>query len=187
MLGRSHLTHGVAVGAWLASALTYTGAAPDTALGCGAVCAGAALLPDIDHHSARITRAWGPIGAILSWLARVVGGGRHRGWTHSVFGAAVFGAITAVAVLAHPGPLRWSAPAYGLAVAAGCITHCYGDMRTTSGVPLWWYPGRPYRKTRIGRTIRTGSPTELARQGLYRAVAVASTIGAAALLGATHA
>lgn len=57
------------------------------------VCAGAAMLPDLDHPSATIAQTFGPVTWALSKVVNWLGGG-HRGATHSLaFAVAVgFGA-----------------------------------------------------------------------------------------------
>ncbi|WP_262925695.1 metal-dependent hydrolase [Kocuria atrinae] len=53
------------------------------------ICAGAALLPDIDHPSGTVARSLPPFSG---WLARIVSrlSGGHRRGTHSVIGLLVF-------------------------------------------------------------------------------------------------
>ncbi|OLT36712.1 metal-dependent hydrolase [Actinomadura sp. CNU-125] len=47
------------------------------------VCAGAALLPDIDHHNGRIANTFGPITKdMCKWIGKISGG--HRQATHSL-------------------------------------------------------------------------------------------------------
>ena len=53
------------------------------------VCAGAALLPDADHHSATIARSLPPVTSIFARIIGKVAGG-HRNGTHSVLGIAFF-------------------------------------------------------------------------------------------------
>ncbi|HEX6472727.1 MAG TPA: metal-dependent hydrolase [Streptosporangiaceae bacterium] len=54
------------------------------------VCAGAAMLPDIDHHDGTIANAFGPVTRLLCRLVGAVSGG-HRHATHSVAFAALAG------------------------------------------------------------------------------------------------
>ncbi|RKS22667.1 LexA-binding, inner membrane-associated putative hydrolase [Arthrobacter sp. AG1021] len=53
------------------------------------VCAGAALLPDADHHGATIARSLPPISSIFTRIIGKVSGG-HRNGTHSILGMAFF-------------------------------------------------------------------------------------------------
>ncbi|OZM75971.1 metal-dependent hydrolase [Pseudonocardia sp. MH-G8] len=108
MLGVSHALSGAALGlAVVGFVPELLGAHPDagTVLTFTAVCAGAALLPDLDHPSSTATRRF----SVASWLAsRVVrplsrlvynltrgrrdtGRGSHRGLTHTVVGAVLLG------------------------------------------------------------------------------------------------
>ena len=108
MLGVSHALSGAALGLAVAGFVPQLlGEHPDagTVLTFTAVCAGAALLPDLDHPSSMASRRF----AVASWLAshavrplsRVVydltrgrrdtGRGSHRGLTHTVVGAVLLG------------------------------------------------------------------------------------------------
>ncbi|PZG45498.1 hydrolase [Spongiactinospora gelatinilytica] len=106
MMGHTHALTGAV--AWLAvapglAALPYlqessrfvevgimAGALTPAELIAGAlVCAGAAMLPDLDHPSATIAQTFGPVTWALSKAVAWIGGG-HRGATHSlVFAVAV--------------------------------------------------------------------------------------------------
>jgi membrane-bound metal-dependent hydrolase YbcI (DUF457 family) len=66
------------------------------------VAAGAAMLPDLDHHNGTIANAFGPISRLLCRLVAALSGG-HRHGTHSLIGAAVF---TGLALYA--GRDRWA-------------------------------------------------------------------------------
>lgn len=59
------------------------------------IAAGAALLPDLDHPSATMARTLGPVSRQLARFVSAVGGG-HRGLTHSLAGAVLFGALAYV-------------------------------------------------------------------------------------------
>jgi membrane-bound metal-dependent hydrolase YbcI (DUF457 family) len=54
------------------------------------VCAGAAMLPDLDHPSATIAQTFGPVTWVLSKMVAWVSGG-HRGATHSLVFAVLMG------------------------------------------------------------------------------------------------
>ncbi|HEV7469421.1 MAG: metal-dependent hydrolase [Pseudonocardia sp.] len=108
MLGVSHATSGAALGLAVAGfAPTLVGMTPTagTMLTFAGVCAGAALLPDLDHPGSTATRRF----SWASWLAskavrplsglvfdltrgrRDTGKGTHRGLTHTAAGAAFLG------------------------------------------------------------------------------------------------
>lgn len=95
MLGYSHATSG-ALG-WLATApaVSHLIGKPlgMKELAVGAVaCAGAALLPDIDHPQATIAYTFGPITKIVSkWVHTLAGG--HRQATHSLLFSLGFGGL----------------------------------------------------------------------------------------------
>ena len=86
MLGKSHLLVGAAgyltIGQTL---LVASGHKPTAAeMICGVVvCAGAAMLPDIDHPQATVSRALGPVTQELAKVVAKICGG-HRKGTHSL-------------------------------------------------------------------------------------------------------
>ena len=101
MMGPSHAACGAA--AWVALTGTYTVHLADTSLPVGLglmpvgdpgvitgalICAGAALLPDMDHPGGTVARSLPPLSR---WLARGVSrlGGGHRHGTHSLVGLLV--------------------------------------------------------------------------------------------------
>lgn len=97
MMGGHHAASGAA--AWVAvtsSAPFALGVYPDvTNVGVmvGAlVCAGAALLPDSDHHNGTIAESLPPVSNGISKIVADVSGG-HRHGTHSVIGVVFFTAL----------------------------------------------------------------------------------------------
>lgn len=86
MMGRTHALSGLAL--FAAGSLLVDLPTGSVLLG-GAVCAGAAVLPDIDHPGSGISRTFGPITRSLAWVVGKVSGG-HRNGTHSALGAALF-------------------------------------------------------------------------------------------------
>lgn len=157
MMGTSHMASGAAV--WLGGcallAVDHVHPSLVHVVAGTAICAMAALWPDIDHESSRISRMFGILTLGLATGMRAFSrlmyrltrtrqepqaGGRHRGLTHTPLGALTFGALLAVGLhyLAH----RWH-PAAGWEwiagpVTAGCLTHIFGDWLTKEGVPLAW-------------------------------------------------
>jgi Predicted membrane-bound metal-dependent hydrolase (DUF457). len=114
VLGVSHATSGAALGLAVAGfAPRIAGVQPSAGvvLTFAAVCAGAALLPDLDHPSSAATRRF----SVASWLAchavrplsglvydltkgrRDTGRGTHRGLTHTAVGALLLGLAVNVA------------------------------------------------------------------------------------------
>lgn len=96
MMGTSHATSG-AFG-WLLAAPLAGGAilggftAPELLAG-AVVCAGAALLPDIDHPRATIAHTLGPITMGIAKFVNLVSGG-HRQGTHSILFVLLSGVVT---------------------------------------------------------------------------------------------
>lgn len=78
---------------YIETGIMATAMAPTELVAGAIVCAGAAMLPDLDHPSATIAQTFGPVtwglSKIVAWLS-----GGHRGMTHSlVFAVAIgFGA-----------------------------------------------------------------------------------------------
>ncbi len=109
---------------------------PTSLLIAAAIAGGAALLPDLDHHSALATHALGPVSALSSRLLRPLFG-PHRHGTHSIC-FAVLAAVATYGVTRLPG-LVW----HGLRlrptaiIVAGCV---YLAIRGL-GLPLLRLPG----------------------------------------------
>lgn len=94
MLGRSHVATGAAgFLAVVAPAYALTGnALTPGEVACGTlVAAGAALLPDLDHPKATVSRAMGPISWFASRVISKLSGG-HRNGTHSLLALGLVGA-----------------------------------------------------------------------------------------------
>lgn len=89
MMGRTHALTGVAgaIGVTYLVPISVPGAIAGTL-----ICAGAALVPDIDHKDATITKTFGPVTKIISVGVRKISGG-HRFGTHSLVGIAGIGAL----------------------------------------------------------------------------------------------
>jgi membrane-bound metal-dependent hydrolase YbcI (DUF457 family) len=121
VLGVSHATSGAALG------LAVAGYAPQvlgiepaagTVVTFAAVCAGAALLPDLDHPTSTATKHFTvasfvasnvvrPLSGLVYRLTRArrdTGRGTHRGLTHTVVGAALLGLAINLA------SARWGTP-----------------------------------------------------------------------------
>lgn len=67
-------------------------AGPDGVLIGAIICAGAAMLPDIDHHNATIAHSLPPVTKIMARFFQTVSGG-HRQGTHSIVGVLFFGIV----------------------------------------------------------------------------------------------
>jgi len=108
VLGVSHALSGAALGLAVAGFVPQLlGEHPDagTVLTFTAVCAGAALLPDLDHPSSMATRRFSAASFVASHVVRPLsrlvydltrgprdtGRGSHRGLTHTVVGAVLLG------------------------------------------------------------------------------------------------
>lgn len=95
MLGRDHALSGAVIFATAAPALD-PGLGVVQLLAGAALTAGAAVLPDIDHPDATISRSFGFLTRSFAWAVEKASGG-HRHGTHSLVGVAVFTAGVAAA------------------------------------------------------------------------------------------
>jgi len=95
MLGYSHATSGALVWLLVAPPVAQALGQPlgPQELAAGAVaCAGAALIPDLDHPKATIAHTFGPVSEAVSRGVNLVAGG-HRQMTHSLLFAVGFGLL----------------------------------------------------------------------------------------------
>ncbi|HEX5495718.1 MAG TPA: metal-dependent hydrolase [Mycobacteriales bacterium] len=97
MLGHSHATSGALGWSLLAptvlSRLTDVRLRPGEVLAGTVLCAGAALLPDLDHPEGTIAHFLGPVSRLLTRVVNFVSGG-HRHGTHSFLFAGLMGVGT---------------------------------------------------------------------------------------------
>lgn len=121
MLGRTHATTGALLGMAVLPVLDRVGADvsdPLTIVTFGVVCAGAAVLPDIDHPDGTIAYTIPPITRPIAIAVNRAFG--HRKGTHTIFGALVF---TAIAVLINllPTLLGFAYPSWGEMAGRGVL------------------------------------------------------------------
>lgn len=88
-MGHSHSISGALV--WLAGAPLLAVTDPALLAAGAIVCAGAALLPDLDHPNSTIAHSFGPITQGIAGMTEVIAGG-HRHATHSALFALAAGA-----------------------------------------------------------------------------------------------
>ena len=81
MMGRTHVYSGMAAGAATLPIAPVEGVV--AAVAWVAVAGGAALVPDLDHPNATMTRMWGPVLVPLHKAVRWLGRG-HRGGSHDI-------------------------------------------------------------------------------------------------------
>ncbi|HEU5159950.1 MAG TPA: metal-dependent hydrolase [Streptosporangiaceae bacterium] len=120
MMGHTHALSGAA--AWLAATPLLGDSAllghfavhlsPAQIAAGTVVCAGAAMLPDIDHHDGTIANAFGPLTRVLCRIVGALSGG-HRHATHSLVFAALAGLGASLAVMHLPG-WAWSIVLFSL-------------------------------------------------------------------------
>jgi LexA-binding, inner membrane-associated putative hydrolase len=162
MMGITHATSGAA--AWIA----ITGTIPLVSLGAypldpvgviagAAVCAGAALLPDADHHNATIAQAVPVLGRVTAATVAALSGG-HRHGAHSPIGAAIavagaWGLTLLTVVTEDSGTI-----AVGAGVGTAALT-CFG-LKARGFVRTWpmaWVLG-----ALLGVFIVTSAPEQVA-------------------------
>ena len=155
MMGRDHALSGALAFAGLAPVLHVT----DAHLAAGIVlCAGAGVLPDIDHQDTSVSGSFGFLTEGFSWLVAKLSGG-HRHGTHSLFGIAVFtaGAFAAgayqlsgpkVSGLGHPAFSWHIVPAvlflsllYSAALRALHVGGHHGDLLGIAAAVVTCYTG----------------------------------------------
>ena len=114
MMGRHHAASGAVAGIAL-GLLAHQPAA--TTLAAGALCAGAAMAPDIDEPGSSVARAAEPVSGAIAYLtARLAGG--HREATHSLLAAAAAGgAVAALGVVSVAPHVPASVVPLGVCVA----------------------------------------------------------------------
>ncbi|WP_055586269.1 metal-dependent hydrolase [Peterkaempfera griseoplana] len=97
MMGHSHAVSGAMLYAasapFLPPLLLHTHLRPSDILMGTVLCAGAALLPDLDHHDGTIANFLGPLSKLLCRLVAFLSGG-HRHATHSLLFVALMSAGT---------------------------------------------------------------------------------------------
>lgn len=139
MMGITHATSGAA--AWIA----ITGAMPIVTLGAypldpvgvlagAAVCAGAALLPDADHHSATIAHSVPVLGRVVTGTVGLLSGG-HRQGAHSAVGVAVVAAAAWALTLLVVTTEEVGTVAAGAGVGTAMLT-CFG-LKARDYVRTW--------------------------------------------------
>ena len=117
MMARTHALSGAA--GWLAATPLIHGAAgvslgPNEVIAGAVVTAGAALLPDLDHPQATVSRALGPVSQLLSRGVHAAAGG-HRQATHSLLFVVAVGVAMWALVEVN------AEPVLGTAVAGLCV------------------------------------------------------------------
>jgi hypothetical protein len=139
MMGITHATSGAA--AWIA----ITGAMPILSLGAypldpvgvlagTAVCAGAALLPDADHHSATIAQAVPVLGRLTAATVGNLTGGHRRG-AHSPIALAIVAAGAWALTLLTIATEELGTVALGAGIGAAALT-CFG-LKARGFVKTW--------------------------------------------------
>lgn len=96
-MGRTHAISGTL--AFGGATLAYRFSMPELLAGF-VISSAAAMLPDLDHHKATITKTYGPVSKAAHWIIGLIFG-PHRWGTHSIFFCALVGVIAQLLV-DHP-------------------------------------------------------------------------------------
>lgn len=101
MMGTSHATSGalgwIAIVPWVAGATAAVTFDTPAILAGTLACAGAALLPDLDHPQSTVAYSLGPFTHVIAKGVNLLAGG-HRQATHSLLFAVFMGVVTQIAV-----------------------------------------------------------------------------------------
>ncbi|GAB2722068.1 metal-dependent hydrolase [Kitasatospora kifunensis] len=135
MMGHSHAVSGAMVYAasvpFLPPLLLHTHLKPADILLGTVLCAGAALLPDLDHHDGTIANFLGPFSKMLCRFVAWVSGG-HRHATHSLLFVALMGAGTWAGIHYLGRPFTLGITFFLLALAVKALRiHVPGEGHTT--------------------------------------------------------
>ncbi|MET8957038.1 metal-dependent hydrolase [Streptomyces sp. NPDC004533] len=145
MMGHSHAVSGALLFAgsapFLPPLLLHTHLAPREILMGTVLCAGAALLPDLDHHDGTIAHFLGPISRLLCRFVAWISGG-HRHATHSLFFVVLMavGSWAGITYLGRPFTLGMSFFLLAMAVRAlnlcppGHGFHAWGTIVAMAGL-----------------------------------------------------
>lgn len=146
MMGTSHAISGAA--AWIAVTATALPAlhlyplSPTAVLVGAIVCAGAALLPDADHHNATIAHSVPVLGrAAAGAVGKLTGGHRHG--MHSLLAVAGVLALTIGLTMIQWTPTGWDRSVYlGSAIAVmACIAFAAKVLTLARSWPTAWITG----------------------------------------------
>ena len=156
MMGYSHTVSAAA--GWLVLVETGVVQVPDTPtlIVTTLACAGAGMLPDIDHHNGSIANSIPPISR---WVARIVWAvsGGHRKGTHSILGLVAFWAVAYFSANLSYNGIPWASlllAAFSGGLACACSAHRVdGSVPSPSGTPptrliRWHYSPGPFRSAR---------------------------------------
>lgn len=161
MMGPGHAVSGAAAGlyaATLARDLGLLDIGPAATLTGAALCAGAALLPDLDHPNATVAKAFGPASVALARGTNAVSAavygltktgvdedrdGGHRGLTHTTVFAVVLGGLVAVLADVLPGSVPVLLFVLLVLALRGLIPNLQKKMRRPGErrrirTPRWW-------------------------------------------------
>lgn len=106
-----------------------------------------ALVPDLDHPNSYISKGnW----KLVSLTVRKTT--THRGWTHSIIGAAIFTAIAGIVFWYFKANLFYTVP-----FSIGYISHLISDSLNPTGVNWLWPKNKEKYKINL---IKTGSKQE---------------------------
>jgi membrane-bound metal-dependent hydrolase YbcI (DUF457 family) len=149
MMGKTHALTGVAIGV----GITYIISMPVmTAITGTLICAGAALLPDIDHNRSTVSSTYGPITKLFSWIVNSLTGGHRRG-THSIVGIGVIWLVAERGVIHRDDP-------WGQVTLCIMMILCFAGVIRLLKIPGWLDDVAPIPIV-IGLVCLTDLPMEI--------------------------
>lgn len=172
MMGRSHAATGAVAALAAAAVLDLPPAAVPVLAAVGLL---SAYMPDVDHPSATAARvlpplSWGVCWAVRALSVRVVGVA-HRGLSHSVLAALVWGVLVGAGMAFWLVPL--AAVCTGAFGTAGYAAGVLGDVPTKQSLRYVLWPSRVQVRWPHWLRFRTGGPFE---QWLFRALVLSGVL-----------
>ncbi len=179
VMGINHATSGAAV--WLAATATLPALGTDlfpleaTGVLAGTlVCAGAALLPDADHHSGTIAHSVPVLGKLITRAVAEESGG-HRHGAHTLLAAVLVGVgavLLFVLAAVAPDPLPRHVTVFALAIVIGF--YVIGNVHHALHTPLMSVTNAISGIIVVGALLQIGSGSTLVTALAFVATLVAS-------------
>jgi membrane-bound metal-dependent hydrolase YbcI (DUF457 family) len=164
VLGRTHALTGVAAGLGF---VAMAGQLEQTPIAAYGVAAFSALVPDLDQHKAMAAR-YAPAKIAHPLLRHF----RHRQFTHSLLGTAVFALVVLLIVAALDRFEVFVAPGVIGAAIAGYVSHLFADAFNKQGIGLFY----PFSRGRL-EWIAVPLPRSLRISTIYDPQGLPLTLG----------
>lgn len=159
MTGRTHAATGAVAALGAAAVLDLP---PSAVLVLAVVGLVSAYVPDVDHPSAVAARALPPFSWLVCWAVRALSvrvvGVAHRGITHSVLAAVVWGVLVGACTAFWVVPV--AAVCTGVFGTVGYLAGVLGDVPTRTGLRYVLWPVRVQVRWPHWLRFRTGGTAE---------------------------